>query len=418
MGQAKKRGSFEERLKKALSSKIKPIHAESEYLSLIRDEKNLKVPRIIDINVENFCNELRGAEPLYVRVVPEEYSQRDNCDLNVKNKIALDGGELKFGYKIWYLESAYLIAERHAVWFKNGEYLDITYDNELNNRILFVPDLEKGTNLESKLPRIDKALLKNLENIAKNSNHNARTRWEIQKQQSQGILPVQRTLTFKEFTSEQSYRYKPLLEDMIPLKEVKEKLGSDHFYEIHVETNLNKIIKNSPNTLFLLASNAWHNYCEKNNLPNDQRVLGEVFSVENHYLFNDIERRIGQRIFDEILLSEVTISGSSDPIITLELSAKYNEELLIMDVSFQNIFKPKSRFEFQQFEGLNMFGALLEKLKTYCEEYKIPRITLQAVNVELVDFFEKFDFVIEDSELAKRAYKEWGYSIPMHLKMN
>jgi len=41
------------------------------------------------------------------------------------------------GYNIWYHRAKYIEAERHAIWEKDGEYTDLTFNADGEDRILF-----------------------------------------------------------------------------------------------------------------------------------------------------------------------------------------------------------------------------------------------------------------------------------------
>lgn len=55
--------------------------------------------------------------------------------------IQIYGGKMVLGYKIWYIKSLYIEAERHSVW-KNLEnkLVDITFNKSGEERILFLPN--------------------------------------------------------------------------------------------------------------------------------------------------------------------------------------------------------------------------------------------------------------------------------------
>jgi hypothetical protein len=59
--------------------------------------------------------------------------------------IQLHGGSMVLGYKIWYVPSLYIEAERHAVWHNpEGELVDITFNKDGEAKVLFllVPTLK------------------------------------------------------------------------------------------------------------------------------------------------------------------------------------------------------------------------------------------------------------------------------------
>lgn len=109
------------------------------------DPARLTTPKNIDQNITEFCKKHCGNVPFYINVKPELWSRQSCCDLNVKEYIKHNGGEIICGFKIWYNEPHYIEAERHAVWLKDGEYLDVTFNADGEDKILFVVDKPEFT---------------------------------------------------------------------------------------------------------------------------------------------------------------------------------------------------------------------------------------------------------------------------------
>lgn len=121
----------------------------------IFDPKKLTTPKEINSDIQEFCSQISSHAPLFIPVTPEPWSRQSCCDLNVKEYIKLNGGEIVCGYKIWYHEPIYIEAERHAVWQKNGEYKEITFNCDGEDKILFIPDTkDKQSTLESNKMKI------------------------------------------------------------------------------------------------------------------------------------------------------------------------------------------------------------------------------------------------------------------------
>ena len=123
-------------------------------LQLLLDPSKLTVPNAVNDDVARFCNTISEAEPFFIDVEPELWSRQSLCNLNVQEYIRLNGGSMVCWYKIWYHAPMYMEAERHAIWFKNGEYKDISFNADGEKRILFLPDIpEKQGALELNRPR-------------------------------------------------------------------------------------------------------------------------------------------------------------------------------------------------------------------------------------------------------------------------
>jgi len=81
--------------------------------------------------------------PKFVSIKAENYSTINNCFYNLIDKVAIDKGEIIYGWKIH--QTGLLVeAERHAVWKSPiGELIDITPDIERNEKTLFLEE-DKG----------------------------------------------------------------------------------------------------------------------------------------------------------------------------------------------------------------------------------------------------------------------------------
>ncbi|OSI10059.1 hypothetical protein [Neisseria zoodegmatis] len=90
--------------------------------------------------INQFCTSLSEEKPIYVEVILENGAEANECFHNVLKHIEKHGGEMALGWAIWELPTLYVEAEFHAVWEKNGQYINITPKNEVQRRILFVPD--------------------------------------------------------------------------------------------------------------------------------------------------------------------------------------------------------------------------------------------------------------------------------------
>lgn len=102
---------------------------------------NLTTPPRVDKYVSEFCRKLSPKErPVFLTVQPPNWSRQDYCNKNVERMIQLHGGGMSLGYKIWYVPSLYIEAERHAVWLNpEGELVDITFNKDGETNILFLP---------------------------------------------------------------------------------------------------------------------------------------------------------------------------------------------------------------------------------------------------------------------------------------
>ncbi|XQA71138.1 hypothetical protein ACM9XB_06520 [Xanthomonas sacchari] len=155
MGQAKNRGSREERIAQAVASggdkkntqtstKLRlpksPAEAIEWHQRLAALFRRLTTPREIDANVVAFASELSESPPIFVDGQPELWSRKDCCDLNVAKYIEAHGGSALCGYRIWYSEPDYIEGERHMVWTDGEAIRDVSFVVSGEETTVFVPD--------------------------------------------------------------------------------------------------------------------------------------------------------------------------------------------------------------------------------------------------------------------------------------
>jgi hypothetical protein len=116
------------------------LHIPDEELD-IYITSSLTTPPDMDRQVSQFCKKLSPkANPVFLIVQPPDWSRLNYCNKNVERIIELHGGSIVLGYKIWYVPSLYIEAERHAVWLSpKGELMDITFNKDGETKILFLP---------------------------------------------------------------------------------------------------------------------------------------------------------------------------------------------------------------------------------------------------------------------------------------
>lgn len=153
MGQAKQRGTKEERIAQAqargpaehrASKSSTRTYSAAEYtraLSAVGSLfNNLTTPASIDANVTEFAKTLSNEEPLILTCEPEPWSRQGCCDMNVEKYIEQHGGKMLSGYRLWYNAPDYIEGERHAVWTNGTGVRDVSFCDSGEESIVFVPD--------------------------------------------------------------------------------------------------------------------------------------------------------------------------------------------------------------------------------------------------------------------------------------
>lgn len=107
----------------------------------------LKTPELIDDDVISFCQHIQSIErPRFVEVKPFNWCRLNCCDLNVEKAIRDNGGKALYGFRIWSVPTMYIEADLHCIWInRKGQLIDITPSEDLEEKVLFLPDSEIKT---------------------------------------------------------------------------------------------------------------------------------------------------------------------------------------------------------------------------------------------------------------------------------
>jgi hypothetical protein len=99
-------------------------------------------PRGIFPYVVDFCRSIApGSSPFFIDVNPAAGDLPRECVTNVRRRIAAQGGEAVFGWKIWEWYGVMIEAEMHTIWRSPDERLhDITPNALPFRQVLFLPD--------------------------------------------------------------------------------------------------------------------------------------------------------------------------------------------------------------------------------------------------------------------------------------
>lgn len=89
-----------------------------------------------------FCREVNSdTSPCYVPVLPEIHAKPRACFINVRAKVAQDGGKELNGWQLWTWPNVFIEAEHHCVWESpEGNLIDVTPKENGEKRIAFLSD--------------------------------------------------------------------------------------------------------------------------------------------------------------------------------------------------------------------------------------------------------------------------------------
>lgn len=78
---------------------------------------------------------------IFISVKPSPGYRELRCWYNALEHATENGGKPVFGWAIWKYDDEHFFAQHHAVWRSNqGDYVDVTPNGGVANRVLFVPD--------------------------------------------------------------------------------------------------------------------------------------------------------------------------------------------------------------------------------------------------------------------------------------
>ena len=209
------------------------------------------------------------------------------------------------------------------------------------------------------------------------------------------------------------------LNEIFPKELVKAKVGIDDiiFHQFD-EKNIDDIVKMKDSCMFELGGTIWDKHIQVT--PNENpMILGPHFQTGNPYLFKEASKIIGEDTIKDI---SYTYAETKNPSIghskfsQLLIAVLHQNILHISDIEFSHplheIPEQDRKFTFQSHKGLGLFGDLISNCITFCKQESLNKICLTAANIDLVPFFEKHGFSVDDSPTG-RLGMEHGGSIPM-----
>jgi hypothetical protein len=209
------------------------------------------------------------------------------------------------------------------------------------------------------------------------------------------------------------------LNEIFPKVLVKAKVGIDDitFHQFD-EGNMDEIVKMKDRCMFELGGTIWDKHIQVT--PNENpMILGHHFQAGNPYLFKEASKIIGEDTIKDI---SYTYAETKKPSIghskfsQLLIAVLHQNILHISDIEFSNplceISKKDKQFTFQTHKGLGLFSYLIANCITFCKQENLNKICLTAANIDLVPFFKKHGFSVDDSPTGRMGMAH-GSSIPM-----
>ena len=211
------------------------------------------------------------------------------------------------------------------------------------------------------------------------------------------------------------------LDDIFPKDLITEKVAVDGVVHYSFGSNqIDQIVSKKKSCMFELGGTIWDKYVQSNPSA-DPMAMSAQFQAEDPYLYREISEFIGEDTVKNIryFYSDIPANHPNyGKCGELLVSVLHNNVLHISDIEFSNPNKPipesDRKYTFQFYKGLGIFEHFLTTCITYCKQEKLVKICLTAAALDLVPFFEKFGFEVDDTPTGKLGL-QIGQSIPMTL---
>ncbi|PSV98735.1 hypothetical protein [Photobacterium iliopiscarium] len=210
------------------------------------------------------------------------------------------------------------------------------------------------------------------------------------------------------------------LNDVLRKEEINNKFDQDVYFEQYGKESLNILIEKEPAMFFEIGGHAWMRFLSTGTKVNPQKLYLD-FRNKNPLVYKKVEKIIKRNIIQDLSFSYGYVRDEDliyNQCCQLLLFRIWPNELLIADVTFTNPYKPveTAKYNFHQFKSLGLFASHLKKIKEYCKEQHIEKITLSTASNDQITYFEEHGFIVEDSEFARQALKN-EQGVPMTLNL-
>jgi hypothetical protein len=159
--------------------------------------------------------------------------------------------------------------------------------------------------------------------------------------------------------------------------------------------------------------------CSKKWFQVDPQQFAPLFRTADPNLYRAISELIATEVIRDIYWVRGWASKKKERsklVVDLMVAWVFRSDLFLADVTFRDPARPipeEDRKFLQTHKGLGLLPALMTNMQRKAEELGCEQLTLVAATVELANIFERFGFVVEDSEIGRRGV-QWGVGgIPM-----
>jgi GNAT superfamily N-acetyltransferase len=209
-----------------------------------------------------------------------------------------------------------------------------------------------------------------------------------------------------------------MLEDIVPLPQLRERFGDNLTVESFDLENLSKITKAKPLGMFALGGNIWNRIVTQRWKDVDPMQLRSQFQRSDPKLNSAISKVIGENAIRDILMVKAWrgVPRKANLVMELMIADVYRDELHLADVAFCDPARPIAPadriYTLQSHKGLGLLGSVIDNMNEYARARGYKHITLTAAYADLVPLFQKHGFEVEDNMTARIGIQA-GKSIPM-----
>jgi hypothetical protein len=212
------------------------------------------------------------------------------------------------------------------------------------------------------------------------------------------------------------------MELLVPKEEVAARFSCPVLFEDLSLDQFQEIERRKGSSLYELGLTVWTHHLEIEPRT-DPRALAEYVDSEDPQLLARISREIDREVLFDI---QYTIGRVQDEQLDYNVVAEvlaafvYPGYLHISDVEFSNPYVPippnERKYQLQKFAGLGIFGTLMDQTVEVARKIGASHISLTAAVPDLVPFFARFGFEVEDNAAGEYGLAN-GLSVPMRQRL-
>lgn len=210
------------------------------------------------------------------------------------------------------------------------------------------------------------------------------------------------------------------LHDILLKDEISDKFKSPIIFKQLGKEDLSEIAKREPDILYEIGYQALTLYLDTDTSFELQK-LNDDLAICNPLIYQKVEKMIKKEIIQDISFSYIEFEKApSEPsgVVKFSLCRMWPNDLFIADMAYFNPNDPQDedeQYNDYYFKSPYLFEMHLERLKSYCKENKIDRITLTTYISDQIFDFEELGFKIKKDIYGEKTH-EYSTNAIMYLE--